>query len=125
MPKQKLRIAPGGARYHRWSACANWNWRGNMPMDPSHLSDDFRDGFVDSLRLDTPDRTRMAAARADRSSGTFTVFHSGVYTACEPCKDDPRKPPLWQIKGRRMIHDTDEKMTAFHAAAIAQLLHSE
>ena len=35
------------------------------------LSDDFRDGFVDSLRLDTPDKTRMAAARADRSSGTL------------------------------------------------------
>ena len=30
------------------------------------LSDDFRDGFVNSLRLDTPDQTRMAAARADR-----------------------------------------------------------
>ena len=28
----------------------------------------------DSLRLDTPDRTRMAAARADRSSGNFTIF---------------------------------------------------
>ncbi len=64
------------------------------------LSDDFRDGFVDSLRLDTPDKTRMAAARADRSSGNFTVFHSGVYTACEACKDDPKKPPLWQVKAR-------------------------
>ena len=30
------------------------------------LSDDYRDGFVDSLRLDAPDQTRMAAARADR-----------------------------------------------------------
>ena len=67
--------------------------------DAMDLSDDFRDGFVDSLRLDTPDKTRMAAARADRTSGTFTVFHSGVYTACEPCKDDPKKPPLWQVKG--------------------------
>jgi len=28
------------------------------------LSDDYRDGFVDSLRLDAPDQTRMAAARA-------------------------------------------------------------
>ena len=35
------------------------------------LSDEFRDGFVDSLRLDTADKTRMAAARADRSSGTL------------------------------------------------------
>jgi LPS-assembly protein len=82
------------------------------------LSDDFRDGFVDSLRLDTADRTRMAAARADRSSGNFTVFHSGVYTACEPCKDDPRKPPLWQVKAARMIHDDSEKMIYFEDARL-------
>jgi LPS-assembly protein len=86
--------------------------------DSMDLSDDFRDGFVDSLRLDTPDRTRMAATRADRSSGTFTVFHNGVYTACEACKDDPRKPPLWQVKGRRMIHDTEEKMIYFEDARL-------
>ena len=30
------------------------------------LSDDYRDGFVDSLRVDTADETRMAATRADR-----------------------------------------------------------
>jgi LPS-assembly protein len=81
-----------------------------------NLSDDFRDGFVDSLRLDSPDQTRMAAARADRTGGTYTVFQSGVYTACEPCKDDPRKPPLWQIKAARMIHDQGEKMIYFENA---------
>jgi LPS-assembly protein len=84
--------------------------------DLMNLSDDFRDGFVDSLRLDAPDQTRMAAARADRSGGTFTVLHSAVYTACEPCKDDPRKPPLWQIKAVRMIHDEGEKMLYFENA---------
>ena len=82
------------------------------------LSDDFRDGFVDSLRLDTADKTRMAAARADRSAGSFTVFHSGVYTACEACKDDPKKPPLWQVKAARMIHDSTEKMIYFEDARL-------
>src|SRR5207245_11699525 len=33
------------------------------------LSDDFRDGFVDSLRADAPGQTRFAASRAERSSG--------------------------------------------------------
>lgn len=83
-----------------------------------NLSDDFRDGFVDSLRLDSADQTRMAAARADRSAGNYTVFHSGVYTACEPCKDDPRKPPLWQVKGARMIHDEGERMIYFEQAQL-------
>ncbi len=82
------------------------------------LSDDYRDGFVDSLRLDTPDQTRMAATRADRTSGNYTVFHNGVYTACAPCKDDPKKPPLWQVKALRMIHDQNEKMIYFEDAQL-------
>ena len=86
--------------------------------DIMDLSDDYRDGFVDSLRLDSPDQTRMAAARAERSSGNYTVFHNGVYTACAPCKDDPKKPPLWQVKAVRMIHDQNEKMIYFEDARL-------
>jgi LPS-assembly protein len=82
------------------------------------LSDDYRDGFVDSLRVDTADSTRMAATRADRSSGNYTVFENGVYTACAPCKDDPQKPPLWQVKGMRIIHDQINKMLYFENAQL-------
>ncbi|MEX0753009.1 MAG: LPS-assembly protein LptD, partial [Xanthobacteraceae bacterium] len=80
------------------------------------LSDDFRDGFVDSLKVDAVEQTSFAAARAERSSGNYSVFHSGVYTACEPCKDDPKKPPLWQVKAARIIHDQSEKMIYFEHA---------
>jgi LPS-assembly protein len=82
------------------------------------LSDDYRDGFVDSLRVDTAEQTRMAATRADRSSGNYTVFENGVYTACAPCKDDPKKPPLWQVKGARIIHDQTDKMLYFENAQL-------
>jgi LPS-assembly protein len=82
------------------------------------LSDDYRDGFVDSLRVDSPEQTRMAATRADRSSGNYTVFENGVYTACAPCKDDPKKPPLWQVKGARIIHDQSDKMMYFENAQL-------
>ncbi len=82
------------------------------------LSDDYRDGFIDSLRLETPDQTRMAATRADRTGANYTVFQSGVYTACEPCRDDPKKPPLWQVKAARIIHNESEKMMYFEDARI-------
>jgi len=82
------------------------------------LSDDYRDGFVDSLRVDTADATRMAATRADRTSGNYTVFENGVYTACAPCRDDPKKPPLWQVKGARIIHDQMDKMLYFENAQL-------
>jgi LPS-assembly protein len=82
------------------------------------LTDDYRDGFVDSLRLETTDDTRFAASRADRVGGNYTVMQSGVYTACEPCKDDPKKPPLWQIQAARIIHDSGEKMIYFEDARL-------
>ncbi len=82
------------------------------------LSDDYRDGFVDSLRVDSAEQTRMAATRANRSEGNYTVFENGVYTACAPCKDDPKKPPLWQVKGARIIHDQTDKMLYFENAQL-------
>src|SRR5499427_8998963 len=82
------------------------------------LSDDYRDGFIDSLRVETADQTRLAASRADRTDKNYTVFQSGVYTACEPCRDDPRKPPLWQVKAARIIHNESEKMMYFEDARI-------
>jgi LPS-assembly protein len=82
------------------------------------LSDDYRDGFVDSLRVDTAQDTRIAASRADRTEGNYNVFQNGVYTACAPCKDNPKKPPLWQVKGARIIHDQTDKMLYFEDARL-------
>ncbi len=82
------------------------------------LNDDYRDGFVDSLRVETADATRFAAARVERSEGRYSVLQSGVYTACEACKEDPKKPPLWQVKAARIIHDEQEKMIYFEQAQV-------
>ncbi|MDI4654854.1 LPS-assembly protein LptD [Xanthobacter autotrophicus] len=87
-----------------------------VTADNLELTQDFKQGFIDSLRLDTPDRTHFAATRADRTDGNVTVFQNGVYTACEPCKDDPSKPPLWQIKAKKIVHNEDEKMIYYQDA---------
>ena len=82
------------------------------------LTDDFRDGFVDSLQLEAADKTRFAAPRAERTEGgRYTTFQSGVYTACEPCKDDPRKPPRWQVRATRIIHDDSREDDLFRGRA--------
>jgi len=83
-----------------------------------NLSDDYRDGFVDSLRVETPDETRFAGARADRAQGKYEVLQNGVYTACEPCQEHPEKPPEWQVRAARIIHDDGEKMVYFEDAKI-------
>jgi LPS-assembly protein len=86
--------------------------------DQLELARDFRDGFVNSFLLETPEKTRFAATRADRSEGNVTVFQNGVYTACEPCKEDPKKPPLWQVKAARIIHNEKEKVITYENASM-------
>ncbi len=70
------------------------------------LTEDFRDGFVQSLLVEGDDRTRFAAAQATRRDGNVVIFDKGVYTACLPCRENPQKPPLWQVRAARIIHDS-------------------
>src|SRR6202011_135494 len=37
---------------------------------------------------------------------------------CARCKDAPKKPRLWQVKGARIIHDQTEKMLYFEDARL-------
>lgn len=81
------------------------------------MDDQFRNGFVDSLHVETFQKTRIAGSRADvkedKDENRLTVFQAGVYTACEPCKDNPQKPPKWQIKAARIIHSETDKTIYF------------
>ena len=80
------------------------------------LTDDLKQGFVDSLRVETPEQTYMSAARAEKD-GPTTVFDRGVYTACKPC-EDASKPPLWRVRAKRIIHDADEKNIYYQDASL-------
>jgi LPS-assembly protein len=86
--------------------------------DRFELTDDFRDGFVDSLRVETTERSRFAAPRAERVGGEQTVFERGTFTACEPCKDNPERPPLWQVKAARIIHNNAERRVYYENASL-------
>ncbi len=82
------------------------------------LTENFSDGFLRSLRLERIDRTHFAANSAERRDSNITIFNRGVYTACEPCKEHPEKPPLWQVKAARVISDQKEQMVYFEDATI-------
>ena len=68
------------------------------------LTDDFRDGFVQSLSVVTKDNSRITADRAIRREGNVTEFENGRFT---PCKSDGNTPPLWCISAARIVHDKD------------------
>ena len=72
------------------------------------LTDDFRDGFISSLKVVTSDDARIAAARAQRTDAETTVFEQGVYTPCKPCMNDPSSPPIWRIRAGKITHKRSE-----------------
>ncbi len=107
--------------------------------DRFDLTEDFRDGFIESLRAETPSkpippvpgvpvntsgnppgtyRTYFSAPRAERIEGDTTVFDKGTYTACDACKDNPDKPPLWRVRAKRIIHKNDEHMIYYEDASL-------
>lgn len=86
--------------------------------DQADISQNFSEGFIRSLRLEHIDRTHLAADSAERRDGNLTIFNRGVYTACEPCKENPQKPPLWQVKATRIISDQKEQTVYFENARI-------
>jgi len=73
--------------------------------DELDVTDDFGQGFLNSLRVETTDNTRLAAESAERLPGDLMVLHNGVYTACLPCAEKPGRAPLWQVKAQRVIQN--------------------
>lgn len=73
--------------------------------DNLDVTDDFANGFIDTIRIETTDDTRLVARKGRRINADELVLEKGVYTACQPCKDHPEKPPLWQVKAERVIQN--------------------
>lgn len=81
--------------------------------DEIDITDDFGDGFVNALQVVTSDKTYFGAESAERRSGVLTTFNNGIYTACEPCQDNPDKAPIWRIKSQKIIWNGKTKIVRF------------
>ena len=81
--------------------------------DAYTLTDDFRDGFVQSLSVVTRDDSRITAARGERREGNVTEFSEATFTAC---KSDGNTPPLWCVGARRIIHDQEAATITYQDA---------
>ncbi|MGO4449552.1 LPS-assembly protein LptD [Phyllobacterium sp. TAF24] len=77
------------------------------------VTDDFKEGFINTLRVESADNTRFAAESAERVGGEITKFNNGIYTACEPCRDKPGKAPLWQVRAQKIIWNGKKKTIRF------------
>lgn len=87
-----------------------------ITADHMTLTDDFRDGFIDALKVVTKQDTRIVAATASREAGNVTVFHDGWFTPCKPCETDPNRAPTWRIRARDIVHRKDEATITYRNA---------
>lgn len=77
------------------------------------ITDDFANGFVNALRIETVDKTYFAAESAKREGASLTTFNNGVYTACAPCEEKPDRAPIWRVKAQKIIWDGKAKTVRF------------
>ena len=87
-----------------------------ITSDHITLTDDFRDGFIDALKVVTKDDTRIVASSASREAGNVTVFEKAWFTPCKVCETDPSKPPTWRIRSGKITHKRDQAVITFKNA---------
>lgn len=73
--------------------------------DRLELDDSLGAGFVDSIRMLMADNSRFAANAAIRPNARTTELTRAVYSPCDLCPDRPDRPPLWQLKAVKVVHD--------------------
>ncbi|MGO8920578.1 MAG: LPS-assembly protein LptD [Stellaceae bacterium] len=86
--------------------------------DYVELHDNMREGFLQNVRMLLADRSRMAGNTARRVQGNRTEIRRGVYSPCDPCRDDPTQPPVWQIKAEDIIHDKQLEIIEYRDAVL-------
>ena len=80
------------------------------------LSDDFNNGVIKGFRALLKDKSRLAAYSAHRVGGNKEILNKAVYTPCLPCRTDPKRQPVWQIKADQVVRDETEQTVTYHDA---------
>ncbi|MFI4987477.1 MAG: LPS-assembly protein LptD [Alphaproteobacteria bacterium] len=82
------------------------------------LTEGLKAGIAQNFRLLMKDKSRFAAVGARREGGVLTEMAKGVFSPCDLCKEDPERPPLWQIKATRIVHDEVEHEITYEDAVM-------
>jgi LPS-assembly protein len=80
------------------------------------LSDDFKNGVIIGFRALLKDKSRLAAYSSHRVGGTKEILNKAVYTPCLPCRTDPTRQPVWQIKADQVVRDETAQTVTYHDA---------
>ncbi len=84
--------------------------------DEAKLSDGLKSGFAKNISTIMSDGSRFVARSGQRIDGHQIIVTDGVYSACRLCEENPTKPPIWQMRAGRIIHDSQNQNIYYHNA---------
>lgn len=84
--------------------------------EQADLSADLSEGVLRSARLVLNRQLQLAASELQRIGGRYTRLGRTVASSCRICANDAT--PLWEIRARRVVHDTAERQIYFDRAQL-------
>lgn len=86
--------------------------------DYAELTEGLRDGVLRGMRAILAENGKLVANGARRTEGSINELSRAVYSTCDLCKDDPSKPPLWQLRARSAVQDGENKKIEYRDAVL-------
>lgn len=87
-----------------------------MFSDQAEVTGDLKTGVAENIRILMTNDARVAANVGRRTGGVVSEMEQASYTACQPCKDDPSRPLLWEITAEQVLHDQQSHDIVFYDA---------
>ncbi len=82
--------------------------------DSADLDRDLTNGLLRGARIVMADQLQLAANEMNRVDGRYNQLYMASVTSCQVCETG--RPPLWQIRAERMIHDQESRQLYFQNA---------
>ena len=82
--------------------------------DSAQLDSGIQNGLLTGARMVFDQQVQIASVQATRAAGRYTQFSKVAATSCHVCANG--KPPLWQIRARKVTHDQVERQLYFEGA---------
>lgn len=84
----------------------------------AELNRNMSDGILRTVRALLANNGKMAANGMRRTGGSLNELSRVVYTACNLCKEDPTRPPLWEVRAASAVQDTEHKTIEYRDATL-------
>ena len=82
--------------------------------DSAELDREMQNGILRGARIVMENQVQLAAHAMARRDGRYNQLYKAAVTSCRVCETG--RPPLWQIRARRVVHDQQEQQLYFDDA---------